>query len=597
MATNAFKELLRLIIDGNPVNASTINRILRELHGNDVYLKNLIESAELGATVFAREQTVEADAVAGMPLYYNDVTQRFERGLAASMINDDGELVTASSTQIWGVLYEKHNSTNADILLFGYAPLDLSGSVDGDVDAGVYYLSGSEPGMLSLQTPPISVPVLQSDGQGNVFVNPKFHEALQGHKHYRFALAAIPAGDHSPPGPSETHEITNADTDVDGWLPADDAIFDGLAPAGARFGYNISASSLANIWPPLPFGHAVLEMHHSDDTTSFTRGTVTDEFVTIDENGIWWMRDCYGEVPWPTDYDSSSSSELIESSCPVDQSFSLVLWFSKMQFQTSNTVVTSLTSADSRLIITCAQDGETASAGDLVIDFDLSLLVDDDDDETGYMVFKTLSDNTILRGPVVEAIAVSGDLEASSTAPDVENSRHQGVVTLTVAAAPLGRELPVEEIRLSGATEEDYKDTLAIGLPQNKASEYRAKSRVPITLSGIASVNVRVVLSVLARSSGDLPDLSFSYRIISRAEAATALPTTDSTSVVIDVSGATGLTTDQYIEVRTSTDVVLEPGDQLLFTVGRDDSGAGDGFEGELHVIDQRVVITGVTVA
>lgn len=711
----SFQELIKLIVNGDPVDATTINTTLQQLDGNTRYLRDLFEAAALGSTVFAREVTVESGAALGMPVYYNSTNQQFERALAQAATDAEGKLVTADSGQVWGVVHYKHSSTKADLLLHGYTALDISAAVDSGPTAGLYHLSGTEAGKMTQQKPPVSVGVLQHDGNGNVYVNPNFSDVLWEHQHYRYELIADAAGTPNSPdvasslgatatvtitdftelntgdkvnliatdgtnydfvngsqssvngtwesdgsndqtatnlmnvintssGPSGTrfsatvlgavvtitqttvgpsgnttvtltdsgtagmtstdfvggvgapHTITAPDSTVEGWLPASDAVFGGNAPSGAVFGYNISKSTLNDVWPPLPAENAVLEhtrprnvTYGATTTGTYTTNTVPDDVCVIDRNGIWWMTDCYGEVPWHSG-DIVSTASL---TCAPDTH--IVLWFSKMQFQTSGTVVTSLRAkSGSGLTLKCAFDtNDDAISGDLEIDLDLSLLVDSGDDEVGYLAIKRFADNTFYRGPVVEAIkSGTGGIAITSTAEDLTLSQHQGIVTISLTNAGVGNEFPIEMIRLSGATEENYNDVLAVGLPANCDAEYRAKFNVPANLPTGSTVNVAIRFQILMRIAGNVPTLTLTGRVIGRsAGTSLALPSADSV-VVLDVSGVPSMVLDNYIEIESAT-IATSPGDSVLFTLSR--AGSSDGLAGEVHIIDQRAVVASIT--
>jgi sugar lactone lactonase YvrE len=309
----SFQDLVRFIIDGDPVNQGTINTALRDIDNNTRYLKEVFEAATLGSTVFARNVTVETDAAKGMPVYYNVSNSRFERAKAASAVDSSGQIVTADSGHVWGIVYKKHTSTSADLLLTGYADLDISAAVDGSVTAGLYYLSSSSPGKLVKQIPPVTVKVLQTDASGKVFVNPTFSDLLTDHTHHKVELLSRPAGDHKPPVSSGAHSIlepsTGWDTTVEGWLPASHTIFnDTPAPTGAKFGYNIQANSqLDSIWPPTPVENAYIEWDRGGETFSGLAGISQgdDSLVILDDNGIWWMTDCHDTVPWSKDYNTT----------------------------------------------------------------------------------------------------------------------------------------------------------------------------------------------------------------------------------------------------------------------------------------------------
>jgi hypothetical protein len=600
MAT--YQDLITLIRNGDPVDSGTINRVLRQLDGNIKYLKQLIDTTELGSAVFARSVTVASNTFVGAPVYFNSVSNRFELALAASTMSAEGDLITNESAQVWGVVHTKHNSTSADILLTGYAELDISLATGGTVEPGIYFLSAGSPGLLTQQSPAVTVPVLSADDDGHVFINPRLYDAFMDHRHYKFELVCLPAGDHTPPALDLRHEITNPDTAVEGWLPADHAIFAGKAPYGAAFGYNLSASALNNLWPPIPLSNVYLEWNKGELKDYLGMGVPLgpDGLAVIDENGIWWMSDCYGDVPWPVDYDSSAVSSIVSSyslECPRNLQMQLTLWFARMTFMTAGNVVTSLQVAEGSenfLDITCVSTGLPGSTGALQIAFDSDNVVASDTTTAGHIVFKELVNNQFRRGPVVEAITSSSS-NVYLTSTDTADDEHRGTVNIAVITSALGGELPVQLVRLDGVTEENYEDVLGLGMPAGRDSAYRARFEIPATLDGITSVTMQIRLRLLAISAGSLPDLDVSYRRIPRPSPAsthTALPLTD-TALTLDMSAAqapTAMGAAEYIEVATST-FTAYPGDVVLFSVTRNGYG-GDGYSGDMHVIDQRPVIT-----
>ena len=273
---------------------------------------------------------------------------------------------------------------------------------------------------------------------------------------------------------------------------------------------------------------------------------------------------------------------------------SLTLWYSRPKFQTSKTVVTSLRpKAGGVVSIRCLNgDTEDQATGDLEIDADLSLLLDTATNTAGSTVLKSIVDGKFTRGPVVEKIkAGSGNVILGSTDGADGGGYHHGGVTLSVTQNVLGAELPVEDIRLVGAEEEHYKDVLALGFPESRKTSYRGVVNIPYDI-GVATVSIGLRFWFLARAAGVLPALTLTARVFSRPASPTALPTSDS-AVVLTIPG-TSLVEDQYIEV-TSANIAATPGAMVQFTLERNDSGGGDGFNGEVHVIRQRAVITGAT--
>lgn len=597
-----FQDLIRFIIDGEQVAAGVANRAPLALDANVRYLKDILEAALLGSTVFARGKTVKSDVLVGQPVYYNDATQQFEAARAAVVEDEDtGQLVTAKCSRVWGVVYTKLLADKADILLHGVVQIDLSAAVAAeDIDdlAGtVLYLSAASPGLLVLQEPPVSIPVLHvgaavGDGVYEVYVNPTVRELLEAHRHYRFELAAVPAGEHTPPLPEERHVIEEPDPGIEGWLPADHEVFGGLAPAGAAFGYNLSASPLGSLWPPIPVEGVYLEWNRGEDATLLGMGVPpgASDLVVFDRNGIWWMSDCYGDVPWPIDYGGVGSEESEGSEtpeCPRVLHMRLTLWFTKPVFFSAGSAVLSLrAAADSGIIVRCV-DGGGASTGHLELDLDLDLAVTSQT-QAGHVVFKAFDQNHVLSGPVVEGIkAGSENVQLASNLGELpESGVAQGIVTVTVDSSVTGAELAVDTVRLDGVTEEFYAEVIALGFSPTIAAEFRGRVNVPASLP--AGTGMKLRLRLLGRSAGTVADdaLTAAYRVIPRPDEPVELPAED-TALALSVGETLG--SSNLLWEAESAEFAVTAGDVVLFTIAR---AGGDGYAGEIHVVQCVGVLT-----
>lgn len=696
-----YRNLIELIQDGELVRAAIANRATRQVDDNVRYLRELFDAAMLGETVFARSRTVEEDAKVGMAVYWNPVTQQFERALGGVETEEaTGELATTTSTQVWGVIYRKLLATKADILLHGTADIDLSEATDEDIEPGkLYFLSNSAPGKLTHRRPPVGVIVMQiaednADGTHTVYVNTKFQDLLESHRHYRFALAPIPAGDHSPPSPGGTHVITNPDPNLEGWLPATHANFDGKAPSGAKFGYNLAVSSLFHVWPPQPIETAVMELVRNRDIQplhvynldespgviidaegvgSITAGAlgvrvgdrvlvsvkqiahvgiqvsearvisddvieivflntnaaqqtlsrfqgavqvfsnysekltqgltpVPDDLVIIDRNGIWWMSDCYGVVPWPVIYGAVDSlSESVSSSvsvaeteetpesCVIDIAMQLTLWFTKPLFQTTGTAVLSLRAVEgSGLSIVCVDTGDPASTGHLLLDLDIDLALAGEDDVPGYLVFKQLADGKLYRGPVVESVR-PGSSNVQITGTKI-GSNYYGNLVITVDRNIDGREMQVDTVRLDGVTEEYYEETIALGFLAGRDAEYRGRVLIDADDDLPTGTTMKLRFTMLSRSGVTLPADLFSLTYRRVPEPATlltpaTLPVIDTNLADIPVADISFSAADEYFLVESEAFVVVA-GDIVFFTLRR--QGDVDAYAGDVHVLRQR---------
>lgn len=583
-----FSTLLKTVSDGDPVAAASVNTPDAQLLKLYEYLLSRVESLENGAAIYRRGVAFDAAVSVGMPVYFDAVSGTFKKAKAAASIVD-GVITTDDQAKLWGICAVKTSSTTGDILLAGVAKIDMSLAIDGVVTAGTYYLSGTTAGKLTQAEPPIGIPVLTIDNDSNVLVNIIANDLFGLHQHYKFDLNCYPAGSATlvvEMGPGDTPilpgswQILMGDEDVVGWLPADHASFNGKAPDGAAFGYNIATSALANAWPPLPLAGATIEW--------FNGAAIVlpdlEGLVQIDAYGIWWMTDVDGYQPWPEDYGSTTPAS--------PPAMSMRLWYSRPKFYTSGSVVTSLVAKEGSVItIRCVNGAdETQSTGDLEIDADLSLLLATAQDTPGYIALKGLAAGKFTRGPVVSGVkAGSSNVLVTGNATDGDGYA-VGQCTVTVSASVAGYELPVLSVRLQGATEENYSDVTALGFPDERKTSYRGEVSVPYGLE-VATVNVALRFWLLARANGTLPALTLTARVLPRPSgSAEALVMTDSL-VSLTIPG-TAVVEDTYIEV-TSANIAAEPGSVIQFTLERDAS-AGDGFAGEVHVIRHSGVITGV---
>lgn len=598
------KELITLVKNGDFVDAAVLNAVFRELDNNSRYLRDLIASALLGESLFARDVTVDAATTVGMAVYYDAPTAKWRGGLAWSEVVD-GSVRAAAQAQVWGVIYHKSNSTRATLLLLGAAELDLSDAVEGDIVPGQYYLSGTAPGKITRTAPPVGIPVLQVAGLGaaagtwKVFVKVSFVDFFHSHQHHRFDLVARPAGIATLT--DGTWTIDDPDTDLEGWLPADHAIFNGTAPADALFGYHLIQSAFGSMWPPLPIAGVTLQWYRGSISGDAGLTVVPDSLVRINNAGIWWLSNCENEVPWPEDYDGPTTTTTTDDpQCPRQQAMQLVLYFTQMAFQTDNSVVSSLTVAsgsEDLLSITCREDGSPASSGNLQLAFNLDLLVDSTIDR-GAFALKSLTARTFSRGPVVSRVrAGSSNVIISGTASDGTYSH--GDLTVSVVDNSIvtsGNALVIDTVRLDGVEEENYDDILALMFPPNKTTAFRGRILVP-PLSGIATVGIVWRGWWMGRVTGAFPELQLSYRVISRPNPPAtpiAVPTSSSEqTVAIDGTAVLIGAANRYFELDSSP-MLAKPGDIILFTLERPGVG-GDAYPGEIHLIKQSGVIVSAT--
>lgn len=603
----SLERFIQYIKEGEPVSPGTPNRPLSQLDQNIRYLYDIIQAASLGSTVYARSQTVESTLQVGQPVYFNPANSRFEPAFAAAVSDSTtGYLVVPDQAQVWGIVANKLNATLADILLFGYAKIDISAAIgdavneDGSVPAATWYLSGVSAGVLTRQLPPVTIPVCKTDNSGGVYVNPRFVDFLENHRHYVFELLMAPAGTVTEPPSGDPHVITDPDPELPGWLPADNAIFGGLAPTGAKFGYNLSQDlTLKNLYPPVPLQSACITMQRPSiyDAVGEHRWygqQLMSDLVVIDRNGIWWMSDCYDEVPWPTDLDTEDPAPPVTDYCnPLSREYVMKFYYTRVGFATDNAVVSSLASLDPRLKISCAgKPTVPASAGDLEIDLDLQFMIGQLN-ATGYSAIKAFNPltNTFDFGPVCEGVrATSNNVVLSGTSQVIDgNTVYQGVVGIGVLNQAT-QELSSQLVRLNGVTEENYP-VLYLGMPNDVTTDYVVKFDVPADAPTNSTFQLR--LRIIGRTTGTLPQLTAAYYTAARPPAGLDTPiliTQSYTSLTIDTV-ATLTVANQAVEA-VSDAIEVTPGDIVYVQVTRTPTAPSDAYAGELGIMQQVGVLT-----
>ena len=595
-----WKSTIKHIIDGEAVSADITNRPDVHLEQRTSHLKERLDAAAAGQALIEFSTTLDSTTIVGHAVYKTDAGV-WTPGLAATENSSSIGHTLSRSAYIQGVVLAKHTATLGDVVLFGrVSGVDWSAAVDGGaVVEGQYYLSGSNAGKMTLQKPPAGVPVaILLPGVGEAFVNVSPRDVLEDHIHYSVSLEDNPAGVIDCISSGQTHTIRNPDPNSMGWLPANHSSFNSTAPVGAVFGYNMAAhSELFNIWPPVPPDSIYLEIDGVGVPLGFDSGVPPDAKVLINRYGIWWMEGCYGGAPWADPYPICTNDQgatittpfgdpyyFPPPGCPEPYRRKLMLYFSKMVYKTSASVVTSLEPESGSIITVKDQDGLVANTGNLRVGADLNLTVNTG--VSGYQVLKSVTGTVFDQGPVISSVkaADSSVIITGGTAPD-STGKVFGDVSISVANPfASGRDLEVQLIGLSQATQEQYQNILFLGLPAAVDSDLRLKASIPaqaVTTSGTLTFKLWVLGTVGATS---LPSLSSTYRrVLPPTAGAIALPTTDT---VLDTSISLSLPSSyvayQYFEVTTGTFTVTG-GDIVFLTLKR--TGSTDGYSGIVGLV------------
>lgn len=616
----AWKSLVQLIQNGTPVDAATTNAPLNDLIQRDQHLKDLLEMLSASEALYFREAPVAPEVNPGNPVYFNKTTNRFEQGLAAIDYDPAGVWGTvAESAFVWGIVTRKETATVGDIITFGVGrDIDMSQAIDDITISGPRYLSHTIPGKLVRDKPPISCYVGYWNAASNIMlVAPTPKNLLEEHIHYRYQLYARPAGQPNNPAYGEQHEVLVPDTNLPGWLPADHPSFGGMAPPGAKFGYNMAQHpELGGTFPPMPIDSYYMEVYGKGWGT----GRETGEAVRVDNNGIWWMKNDWGWAPWSIDWwemiDPSSSMSSVDGGPPgllpppVDllqghgypdpanlYTLSVYLWFTRMTLKTSDAMVASLEVCEGTPIeiLDCNCD-KPAKTGNLRLRLDMAfqkdpLFID------GALVLKDVSGITFKQGYIVEKIkSLSPNIIVTGTAEvtDPLSGYVQRTITLDFLN-PIAndRELEVSLVGLDNAREESISNVLFLGFTASVDASIRGKIDVPsVAMSAVSNMKLR--LRILGTAAGTMPKLSLSYRRIPIGSTIPyTLPSADTALADIDLSlvnGGAPIGANAVVEVESAAFPVAI-GDTVFFTIRRNGVAVTDTYGGTVGLIRQKGIV------
>ena len=487
---NCFTSLPELI-NGIPVSAETLQPILEALYANDLFLKSVLDYFDMPSALM-RCVEVNPAALVGQPVYYSGDTERFELARYASTTSGSGQIFLDETAEVWGIIREKPTADTALILICGMSTIDLTQSIETLPASGKYYLDDVA-GKLS-PTPPDDVApvyVLSATADGNVLFRPWSGEYAGLVLQWKHELFPVAAG--TPATANGEVTIGSPNSSLPGWLPANNAVFNGNAPAGAVYGYNIAADEVLSAkWPPRFLNTVHLDFDRGIDPT--IGGTSVplgeDGLAIVDEHGIWWMNACDVDTPFdPLQFAGTDIGD-----CPRQSPKKLTMYAARPAgIAAGDNLTMSLRSQHPSLRVVRRDTASLATSGDLDLLLDVGQLITSQTTDTfGYAV-KRADDNRLTRGPVVTAIR-SGSPQIAITGSNTYGAGDQfkhGELTIatTGVATPELHPLSTALIR---AEEEVVYGTLGIGLPTVRSSSFRSKFVVPDGIGGNAVVSFRV---------------------------------------------------------------------------------------------------------
>lgn len=606
---------IRHVTPGEPVDAGVVGRPDRTLEERTDYLRDRLDAADVGRALFDVDATISSDVLPGQPVYWNHLTQRYEPALVATEINAETQaVVVLPSSECVGMCLRKKSADRADIVLRGLVTFEnLDASVGQTVAPGRYFLSASEPGKLTKQQPPITVSVCYVQGPKDncsdalrVIVMPQLRDYTNEHTHYRFdlvaAIAGLSAGKTSQQVSNGKITLTttnNSGADKSsnhpGWLPANDPIFNGRAPAGAVFGYNISQHpALSRVWPPVPIQSVAMLWDKGANQVGATEIPLGAAGLAVcDVNGIWWMSNCVGDVPWTSSPPAIGINDPTTGpECPRAEAMRVTVIFLRMLLGNDRSVVTSLEPAPESPIEVLNCDGEPAKTGDLELDLNLQVV---DCAPLGVVaggkaLVDVVNKHKLKRGWVAEGLvahnltqfnltsthsrALTTDEKSDFGFLDADNVvAHQGLIKINFANQYADREVAPQIVRLNDAVERLYKDIPYLGLPGAQESSLRLRFNIPyVNLTATAGLQLKVRVQLFGRggaitgSPTTLPALTLTYRRLLAPNAA-AIPL-ESEDLPLAFPQSIELLRDQVVQ-KDSDSFTVAAGDTVLVTIQR----------------------------
>lgn len=583
--SSSWSNNIKHIAPGEPVQAGVVSRPDKVLESRTDYLKERLDAAEAGRALIDAAVTVAPSVLPGQPVYWNSVEQRYERALAAVTLEPTTQNFIAQPTaDCVGICLKKHSETLGDVVLRGVVELpELTNAVAGAITAGRYYLSATEAGKLVKQRPAVSSFVCYVLGPKDtcatvprVVVAPQQKDYVEEHTHYRIDLVTAPAGTATLANGEYT--ITNPNTALPGWLPANHASFNGKAPAGAVFGYNLPEHvTLQNIWPPIPIQSVSILWDKGADLLGATEVPLGPSgLVVCDVNGIWWMSNCENDVPWPATINAPNET------CPRDEVMRISVVFIRMLVGNDRSVVTSLTPGDESPIVLTNCNATAATTGDLNINLNLQTISTTARGGTvlkSVVAGKKLSAGVVAEGvfSLSDQLVLTGTQTRNLTAQEKEEFNlsndavlHQGIIKIDYTDLLVEREISPQIIRLSDTVERLYMDIPYLGFPAGQSSLMRLRFNLPDSnLGDNLQMKVRVRFfgrGGTASTPATLPALYMSYRRLAKPETTgTQLLPTDT---ALNFNSVVSLRIDHATE-RDSDAFTVAAGDTVLVTIGR----------------------------
>lgn len=254
------------IRDAEDGSEAVLDRPLKVLAERTEWLKARLDTLTNKAAVVAESVKVASTVAVGDLVYFDAVNAQYDKALAewSLTFGSEGELNPGARAFVKGLVIAKSSASLADIVRMGdWSDAALVTAVLGaSPDAGVYYLSATTAGAVTITPPPLKAQVLTYEGGDTI----SFH--VIGH-----------------PQPNHIHRTYAM---LEAWLAVADPEFtDMTIPNGAIFGYDVPADT----------DLSALFVSYPGTVSLFAKTTAgADTFVMLDpalyevnRYGVWWM--------------------------------------------------------------------------------------------------------------------------------------------------------------------------------------------------------------------------------------------------------------------------------------------------------------------
>lgn len=286
--------------DGQPADASVLNQPLQALTQRTQILLSMLEQLDNQARLVFRDVVVESGSLPGQPVWFDAQEQVFRP--AAAALSADAGLDLAADSALWRGVIKEVGGTVGTVVPAGEIALPVSdweAVIDeGSITPGRYYLS-TNAGRITRERGTTAIYVGDLTSDGRMFLAGQLPTNLLNHVHHKFTLVGDPAGVPNTPSVGDPQNIPSPDDQLRGWLPVSEFTsftVGNQIPSGAVFGYNLNHPDevdLAAVFPPIPVENAEFSMDGQ---------RLSDSRIVLNQFGIWWMTDDYGQVPWDPDY-------------------------------------------------------------------------------------------------------------------------------------------------------------------------------------------------------------------------------------------------------------------------------------------------------